>query len=190
MRASLARGDGLALVSGGAAALGGTLWSIKSLGILIADAEPEYAFAVAPFWFGLACIGLVRLWEDQRDDRSWQVRATALLACGAGGVAATAYVVQGDAGVFSVSVLVAMLAVLAVLLGVGRRIWRAGVFERSSFFPWALAWLMLASIPIGGALAALDERLLEVPLLAVGLAWIWLGRLLGENSSRKQRRDA
>ena len=40
------------------ALVGGVLWAAKSLGILIADYEPEYAFAVAPFFFGVAAMGI------------------------------------------------------------------------------------------------------------------------------------
>src|SRR5688572_13077310 len=40
------------------ALIGGVLWAMKSLGILVADYEPEYAFAVAPFFFGLAAVGI------------------------------------------------------------------------------------------------------------------------------------
>jgi hypothetical protein len=32
----------------------------------------------------------------------------------------------------------------------------------------------VAAIPLGGAMAEIDERLLEVPILAIGLGWIVL----------------
>jgi hypothetical protein len=89
-----------------------------------------------------------------------------------------AYLVQGDEALFGISAMVAMLSVLAVLLGCGRAIWRNKALGRWSFGPGALGWVTIAAIPVGGALAEVDERLLEVPLLVVGLMWVGLGVVL------------
>ena len=67
------------------------------------------------------------------------------------------------------SLMVTSIALLAFLLGVGRSL------REWSAIPWNLGWLMIAALPIGGLLAAIDERLLEVPLLAVSLTWVVLG---------------
>ena len=158
-----------------AAAIGGTLLSIKSLGILLSNVQPEYAFELAPFFFGVATVGVAGTWENLRPDPGWRLRSVAWLAAAAGALAAIAYIAQGDEGIFGVAATAAMLSVVVVLLSTGREIWESRLMGEWSVLPWVVGWLMLGTVPIGGALAALEERLLEVPLLAVGLAWIALG---------------
>jgi hypothetical protein len=157
-----------------AAATGGVLWGIKSAAILVADYQPEYIFSIAPAFFGVACIGLT----FASGSRVVLRQALAVLAAGAGILAAASYIASGDTEVFSVAILMAILAVLAVLLSSRRSASAKVPFTGWRFTPRELAWLMLASIPIGGALAALNERLLEAPLLAVSLGWICLGAAL------------
>jgi hypothetical protein len=172
------RRERLARIGGVAAITGGALWAIKSAGILVADYQPEYIFSVAPAFFGVACIGLTSD-EGSQPGAGLVVRqALGVLAACAGVIAAASYLAQGDSEVFSVAILTAMLAVLAVLLSSGRSVAASVPFTRRRFRSRALAWLMLASIPIGGGLAAINERLLEVPLLAVSLGWICLGAAL------------
>ena len=42
-----------------AAAIGGVLWTVKSLTILVVGTQPDYTFEIAPFFFGVAAVGVV-----------------------------------------------------------------------------------------------------------------------------------
>jgi hypothetical protein len=157
-----------------AAAAGGLLWIIKAATILSLDEQPAYTFEIAPFLFGVASIGVVLTWEGVQPGAGRHMRYLAGLATIAGAVAAIAYILQGDDGAFGLGAMVSLLAVLCVLLYTGRAIWRHRALGDWSAIPWALGWVIVAAIPLGGAMAEIDERLLEVPILAIGLGWIVL----------------
>lgn len=158
---------------GGAAAIGGVLWAVKSLAILATGEQPDYIFMSAPFFFGIASIGISEAADTAF--RTWLLKAVAWTATIAGAIAAGASLAGSEDGPFGASVAVCMLAVLVVMLWGGYKIRRSGSLGKWSFGPWGLAWLMLAALPIGGVLESVNERLLEVPLLLVGVAWIGLG---------------
>jgi hypothetical protein len=158
-----------------AAAAGGTLWAVKSLSILLTGRQPDYTFELAPLCFGVAIVGVAGLAEARGGLTGPLVLAVAWFAAAAGGIAAASYIVNGDSVLFGPAVVAAMLATLGVLLYCGRSIWRRKTLGAWSVIPWALPWLMIGAVPAGGVLESLDERLLEVPLLAVGLGWIALG---------------
>src|SRR5688500_7865843 len=136
------------------ALVGGFLWAVKSLGILIADYEPEYAFAAAPFFFGVAAIGGAAKVDRMRPKARTAVTVLALIAMVGGAAAAFLYVVTGDSGGFGITIMVSVICLLAVLTYGG---W---LVRQWSAVPFALAAAMLLGLPIGGALSEIDERLL------------------------------
>ena len=160
-----------------AALVGGVLWAAKGLGILVADYEPEYAFAVAPFFFGIAATGIAAKVDPARR-RAWTATTIlAVMATLAGGAAALIDVAAGDTDSFGVTVMLSVLCLLAVLIYGG---W---LVRHWSAIPVALAATMLIGLPVGGALSEIDERLLEIPLLAVALGWILLGLTFWRDAS-------
>jgi hypothetical protein len=157
-----------------AAAVGGILWIVKSASILLFDKQPVFSFELAPFCFGVASLGIVQVWHGVSPKPSPVPRYLATLATLAGAVAAVAYIVQGGNGLFGPAAGVSLLSGLAVLLVTGLSIWRQHALGASSAAPWLLGWTIVVAIPSGGALEAIDERLLEVPLLAIGAGWVVL----------------
>jgi hypothetical protein len=163
-----------------AAAIGGLLWGIKAVSILVADVQPAYTFEVAPFFFGLAGLGLVTRYERLRTSPARAVCSFAWLAVSAGLAAALLHFLFGDVAAFGLAIMTALIALLVVLFWTGRRL------REWSPVPWILGWTIVASLPIGGALAEIDERLLEVPLLIVSAFWILLAAALYPAPSRVQ----
>jgi len=151
------------------ALVGGFLWAVKSLGILVADYQPEYVFGIAPFFFAVAAAGIAVKIEPARHRARMATSALAIAATITGGAAALIYVTAGDNDAFGVTIMVSVLCLLAVLIYGG---W---LVRQWSIIPFAIAATMLLGLPIGGALSEIDERLLEIPLLAVALEWIFLG---------------
>jgi len=151
------------------ALIGAVFWAVKSLGILLADYEPEYAFALAPFFFGVAAVGVAARIDPARRRARTVTSVLALVAMLAGGAAALLYIATGDSTGFGLTIMVSVLSLLAVLSYGG---W---LVRWWSIIPFALAATMFIGLPIGGALSEIDERLLELPLLAVAMGWILLG---------------
>lgn len=63
---------------------------------------------------------------------------------------------------------------VVTLFLIGGQIHRYQLFPKYSFGPKLLAWLFVLSIPFGAILSELDERLLEVGLLATVVGWVIL----------------
>ena len=158
------------------ALVGGVLWAAKSLGILIADYEPEYAFAVAPFFFGIAALGVAAKVDPALPRERTATSVLAAVATIAGAAAALLYIATGDSTGFGLTIMVSVLCLLAVLIYGG---W---LVRQWSIIPFAIAATMLIGLPIGGALSEIDERLLEIPLLVVATGWILLGLTFWRNS--------
>lgn len=92
---------------------------------------------------------------------------------------------------FSPAIFGSFLATLSglVLLGIATR--------RTNALPgrWRLLPLMMGIcifplMAVGGALESINERLLELPLILIALAWIWLGCLMWSPSTTSVRGDA
>jgi hypothetical protein len=165
------------------AVIGGFLWAMKSLGILVADYEPEYAFAVAPFFLGIAAMGIAAKVDPALPRARTAISVLARVATLAGAAAALIYIATGDSTGFGLTIMVSVLCLLAVLIYGG---W---LVRRWSTIPFALAATMLIGLPIGGALSEIDERLLEIPLLVVSLGWTLLA-LTFRRDSRELPKDA
>lgn len=155
-----------------AALVGGLLWVVKGAAILLGYGQPEHAFEVAPLLFALVTLGLARWLPPDRARRFGVILAvTAVLGCL---VAAVASIAAGD--VLGPDLLTGVVTLTAALVIVGPAL------RRSSAALGGLALLLgMGTIPamlVGGAISAIDERLLEVPIVAIGLGWIAVGLAL------------
>lgn len=169
-----------------AAAVGGICWVVKAGGILITGDQPPVVFEAA---FGLFPVALLGLYAAVHGGGRVAVPGL-ILACAAAVSAVTvglAIVVGPDDWVpreDTVTVLTPFIATAGlgtfaglVLLGIATR-------RTSSFpgmwrtFPLALGLAAVPLMVVGGALEAVNERLLEPPILLLGLGWVGLGWLL------------
>ena len=171
-------------VGGIAAIVGGVCWVIKAAVILATGDQPPVVFEIAPLFFAVGVIGLYRSLQE----RSALAHVGAILA--AVGVAATiGSLIEAGAGSqeaeeFSALILVSFLATFVALLLVGIPTMR----QRSLRPKWHILPVVLfaALIPlmvIGGALEAINERLLELPILVLGAGWVLLGYALARRNS-------
>lgn len=156
----------------GAAVVGGVLWVVKGGAILLGYGQPEYAFEVAPLMFALVTLGLTR-WLP----RSRARRVATVLAATAVGACLVAAVSSVSAGhVLGPDLGVGVLAVTAALVVVGLRLRGTGVAVGG--LPLLLGVGTIPAVVVGGALSAIDERLLEVPIVVIGLVWVTIGLAL------------
>ena len=150
---------------GGAAGLaGGLAWVIKGVAILAVDDQPPLAFEVALPLFGLSLLGVAHLTLQRM--RRTVVVALAWLAVVTGLLALVSELL--DKG-WDASIAASSLALLIGQL----------TLDRSGRAPAPLTfWIGVGTLPalaVGGVLAEIDERLLEIPLVCVGLAWMLVG---------------
>ena len=159
--------------AGVAAVLAGLCWLVKSMAVLAAGTQPGLVFELAPALQTLAVAGLAFAFP------AGAVRRTvALLALLAGmATAGLAVLMPGHVAV-NVAILAATLLVLAALFLVGGAVHKQKVLGRWSRLPRRLAFWTVPLVLAGGLLSMVNERLLEVPLLLLGLGWLWLGGLL------------
>lgn len=126
-------------------------------------------FEAAPLFFGVALTALA-LTSDLRGGRRTTAIALGLLTVTAGAVAG---VTEAVGQVWGPAIASSSLALIAGLLLLGRR---------ASSVPHTFAWWIGVSIfpalVVGGLLSAINERLLEVSILTLGLMWLWLGGIL------------
>ncbi|HEY5882445.1 MAG TPA: hypothetical protein VIU11_26280 [Nakamurella sp.] len=154
----------LSWLSGLAAFLGGAAWTVKGIVILAVGEQPPLLFEMGPPLFGVGLLGVAS--STMPAGR----RRTAALTLGAASfLAALVALVIDRAGEFNPALVVSSLSLLVGLLTV----------PRHAAWPAPLAWWIgFAWVPamlIGGVLSELDERLLEVPLTCLGIAWMTVG---------------
>ena len=166
----IGRGAGLIPIGGSAAVAGGLAWVVKGVAILAVDDQPPVLFELALPLLGLGLVGVAVL--TARGIRRTIVVGLAWLAVVAGVVALVSEVLDLA---WDVSIAVSSVALLAGLL----------TLPRSGPPPAALSfWIGVGTLPalaVGGVLAEMDERLLEIPLVCVGLAWVLVGWLTLRN---------
>ena len=160
-------------VGGWAALAAALLWGVKAASILLTGYQPPVVFEAAPPLFGLAVFSLA-LGSATRRRRTAQVLG--LVACVAG-LVALASELAGE--VWGPAIAGAMVAALAGLVLIGldtrRASGRAGTAGKLAL---AIGLGTMPAVLLGGLLATIDERLLEVPLLFLACLWGWLGTLL------------
>ena len=155
-------------IGGLAAMVGGLLWVVKGGSILITGQQPPVVFEAALPLFALGLLGL----RARLEGRGGPLGKAGVL---------VAYAALAAAALVFVAPLPPLYAVAGFgpflgLVLVGAAILQAGVFRP----PWsALPLAMGLGGPLlilaGGGLALMSERLLEVPIVLVGLAWMLLG---------------
>jgi hypothetical protein len=170
-------------VAGAAAAVaGGLMWIVKGGVILAVGDQPPLLFEAAGVLFPVALIALHSRLIGDGDRR---VRTGGMVARLAGGAAAAAgcyalLVPNPSDVVLGVTFGLCGLATVVglVLLGLAAR--RMDALPQ----PWRNLPLAMgvAAVPaiavIGGILEAIHERLLELPLVAFGVAWVVFGFVL------------
>lgn len=183
-RAPSARRLALRRCAAVAGALGGTAWTVKATVTLVTGDEPPAMFAIGFALFPFALLGLWSL-VHKAEGRAPAVGGIlasaaavsvvlAVLVRAAGGAAVepsddevtmlTPFIVIGGFGAFA-----ALLA-----LGLAARRARALAAPYISL-PWAMGLAVIPLLIVGGALETVDERLLELPIVLIGLGWIALG---------------
>ena len=167
---------------GWAAVVGGAMWAAKGLAILATGEQPPLLFEIPLVLFPVGLLGL----HARMRGHTGRLRAAggvvSVIALVAGAAAVVILSVDPDAeGVVpGVAIAGSALATVAglVLLGLVAR--RAEIFRP----PWHRLPLLLGiATPllftvVGGVLAAINERLLEVPLVLAAAAWVRLGTLI------------
>ena len=162
-----------ALTGGAAAVAAGVCWIVKGGAILSTGVQPPVLFEAAPLLMAVAVVGLALQLRTSR------VRAVAVT-LGIVAVAAATPVIADEvtslpAMVTGAGMALAQLCVVVSLAVAGVQLRRG----RRAVLPLALAIGTVPAILVGGLLmAVLGERALEIPLLALGSAWIALGAYL------------
>ena len=166
--------SGLFVWSGVSALVGAVMFTYKSVVILATGKQPDYWFELALVFFGVSILLLVYAVRDRLDRSSVLITMLGWVAAVGGGVAAVAYIIGGDDGLFGPAALVTMLSMVITLFLVGGQIRRDQLLPKYSFGPRLLAWLFVISIPFGAVISGIDERLLEVALLGTVVGWVIL----------------
>ena len=155
----------VALIGGVAAILGGLAWTLKGLAILTGGDQPPLLFEAAPALFGVGLVGVAH--STMTPGR----RRTAALGLGAGAAVAGFVALMSDV---VGEIAGGALAISSVLLLFGLL-----MLERNRRRPASMAWwigvAMLPSLAVGGLLSEIDERLLEIPIVCLGIAWMAVG---------------
>lgn len=187
---------------GSSAIIGGLFWLVKGGAILLTGAQPPYLFEASPFFLGVGLWGLyLRLSPGQRGRTA---RAGAILAL----AAAVSAPVQLWAEVFAPElvpredtvtmvtpfVVLAGLGVLAGAALLGIAVWRVAAIPLpwlSLSIPLVFVALMIAMIFLEGLMGEtlLSGRLLEVPVVVLGVAWMWLGAMILRPATFSSRED-
>lgn len=158
-------GATLVRVGGAAGLLGGLAWVVKSVTILVTGHQPPLTYEVALPLLGASLVGVAHLVLEPGRRRTLVLTA-AWLAVLTGSVALGSELL-GES--WDPSIAVWALSLLAGQVGL------LGVRPAPAPLTW---WTGVSTVPallVGGALAEVDERLLEVPLVCIGLAWMAIG---------------
>jgi hypothetical protein len=164
--------------AGLAAALGGVLWAAKGTAILLTGDQPEYIFELAPLFFALGLLALNGRVEGGGGEAARFGGALAWSALALVLASAALYFVTGEDEGFPVGVTIALaaLSILAGLVLLGIAVRRTDALPgRWRSLPLAIGAGAIPLMMVGGILEPIDERLLEIPIVLLGLAWSALG---------------
>src|SRR3990170_2676524 len=155
-------------LGGLAAVVGGLMWVVKGGAILLTGQEPPIIFEAAMPLFAVGLLGL----HARLEGRGGPLGKAGVL---------VAYAALAAAALLLVAPLPPFYAVAGFgpflgLVLVGSATLQAMIFPP----PWSALPLALGLggpllILAGGGLALINERLLEIPIVLVGLAWMLLG---------------
>jgi hypothetical protein len=165
----------LLVLCGVSAWIGATLLAYKSVAILATGDQPEHAFEIAPFFLGLATITLLYAMIDELRRPRWLLLILGWLAVSAGAVAALSHVAGKTDDFGDLGYLVNFVSTIILFFLISGDIRQKQLLPKWSFTPRLLAWVMVFLIPVGAVLEGIDERLLEIPLLAFAAVWMMVG---------------
>ena len=158
----------LVRLGGLAAMVGGSMWVVKGGAILLTGKQPPVVFEAALPLFALGLLGL----HARLDGRGGPLGKAGVL---------IAYAALASAAIVLMTPLAPFYAVAGFgpflgLVLLGSATLQARIFPS----PWsALPLAMGLGGPLlilaGGGLALISERLLEIPIVLVGFAWVLLG---------------
>jgi hypothetical protein len=167
-------GRQLLVLCGVSSLIGAALWVYKGVAILVSGNQPDHAFEVAPFFFGVAAVSLLYTVIGDIQRPRWLLLTFGWLALTAGAVAAVAHFAGQEDEFGDLAYLVNILSILVLLFMIGGDIRRKKLLPRWSFTPSLLAWVLLLVLPVGAALEGINERLLEIPLVVAAGGWVLL----------------
>lgn len=159
---------------GTTAAIGALLWIYKGVAILITGEQPDHAFQIAPFFFGVSAVTLVYSLVGELRRPKWLLLSLGWLAVIGGATAAVAHFAQNEDGLGDPAYLVNFISVMLLFFLISGDVRRKRLLPKWSFTPTFLAWALLLQIPIGAAFEAIDERFLEIALLVTSAGWVML----------------
>lgn len=171
LQGSFARWGGLA------ALLGGSFWLIKGLSILATGIQPPLLFEIAPLLLALGLVGLHARLGGRGGKPAMIGLILAVISASLNVVSLINFSTLGEES-FSPWIFGGFLANLASLIFLGLRSARiSGVLpNRARWLPLILGISTFPLVIIGGImLEPINERFLEVPLVLIALAWIYLG---------------
>lgn len=175
-----------------AAVGGGTAWILKAGLTLATGNEPPAAFAIGVALFPVALMGL---WSLVRDAPGRSAQIGGLLAAAAAISVVVAMLVRAiggadvEPGDDEITVLTPFIALagfgtFAALFALGITVRRTGALAaRYAALPRAMGLATIPLLILGGALEAVDKRLLELPIALLGLGWVILGVALWNAST-------
>lgn len=168
-----------ARLSGLAAVAGGIFWIVKAAAILAAGDQPPVLFEIAPLFFAVGIIGLLHRIPHPRG----RLALISLILAMVAALATIIELIATEGGTqasseddFSPLAFLGFVTTILALLFAGI----PTVKRRTLGTPWHLLPITLFAgfIPLmilGGVLESIDERLLEIPLLIIGLGWALVG---------------
>ena len=170
---------------GWAATAGGAMWVTKGLAILITGRQPPVLFELAIVLFPIGLIGL-RSAIRGRGGRRAQVGATlAYAALVLVAATAVAVALSSPDAVVGIGIAGTVLCIVSGLIFLGAV--ARGVEGLSGPLRWLPLALGVAMVPlatvVAGVLEAIHERLLEVPIVVVGLGWAVIGMAIAKEST-------
>lgn len=173
----------LAHVGGIGALLGGLMWVVKGGTIMLTGEQPPIVLEAGMFFFALGLVGL----EARLEGRGGRLAKVGLLVAY---VSAVSVLISSITGIFAPSLIpdedsATILTPFIVLGGFGPFVGLvlmgvATLRVETTSTPWRVLPLAMGigAIPLliaGGVLALINERLFELPIVLLGLAWVVLG---------------
>lgn len=157
--------------------LGGACWVVKGGSILLTGIQPPFLFEVAPVLFAFGLVGLHTRFIGGGGIPAGIGLTLAILS---GGLAVGPLVSNAPSSEdFSPVIFGAFISNFAALIFLGIVTRRIGAFPAPwRSLPLAMGMLTFPLLAVGGALETISERLLELPLLVIAVAWIWTGYLI------------